>query len=358
MTCPHCGADVPSGSSFCYACRKRVNGAPVAPSAPAAPRPSPGAPDARVEAAELERPGVVLAIAILDFLGAAGGLLASALLFFGATQGTDGRLVLAGMGLVALLMAGLQLACGVGLLRLRPWARTLQIVLACLSICNVLSILILIYLLRPGVKVLFSGRDPHQLSDLELQLVARQATLSGGGAAAVAVLLLVSLLVVPAMVGIIAAIAIPSLLRARTSANEAAAIGNLRTAVSAQTAYQAANDGFFEGQASCLARPQICIPGYSGPPFMDDAMAEQQLTRNGYVLRLLPGPAARADTTRQSPTSVASFVWVAEPVSPSTGTRAFCTDQTGVVCFTRERRGFGSLDGTACPPDPACEPLF
>lgn len=45
---------------------------------------------------------------------------------------------------------------------------------------------------------------------------------------------LVELLIVVAIIGIIAAIAIPSLLSARKAANEAAAIGNLRTIGSAQ----------------------------------------------------------------------------------------------------------------------------
>ncbi len=359
MTCPHCGADVPSGSSFCYACRKRVTGASGAPPAATTASPEPPArPPGRLEAAALERPGIVLAIAILDFLGAAGSLLAGGLVLFAAASGAEGRALLAAMGLVALLMSAAQVACGVGLMRLRPWARTLQIVMACLSICNVLSILILIYLLRPGVKVLFSGRSPHELSDLELQLAARQATVSGGGVAVVVGLLVVSLLVLPAVIGIVAAIAIPSLLRARVSANEAGAIGDMRTFASVQAAYQGANGGHFEGQASCLARPQVCIPGYSGPPFLDDALAEQKVARRGYVFRLLPGPTANVDTTSHSPTSVATFAWVAEPAEPNrTGVRSFCTDQTGVIFQSSTSRGFRGADGTGCPPG-ASEPLF
>ncbi|HXY38472.1 MAG TPA: prepilin-type N-terminal cleavage/methylation domain-containing protein, partial [Vicinamibacteria bacterium] len=51
---------------------------------------------------------------------------------------------------------------------------------------------------------------------------------------------LIELLIVVAIIGIIAAIAIPSLLRARISANEAATIGDTRTVISAQAAYQSA----------------------------------------------------------------------------------------------------------------------
>ena len=56
---------------------------------------------------------------------------------------------------------------------------------------------------------------------------------------------LIELLIVVAIIGIIAAIAIPSLLRARVSANESATIGDIRTVISAQAAYQSANGGWY-----------------------------------------------------------------------------------------------------------------
>ena len=73
---------------------------------------------------------------------------------------------------------------------------------------------------------------------------------------------LIELLIVVAIIGIIAAIAIPSLLRARVSANEAGAIGDSRTVVSGEAAYQSANSGFY-GAISCLSLPSSCIVGYS-----------------------------------------------------------------------------------------------
>ncbi len=56
---------------------------------------------------------------------------------------------------------------------------------------------------------------------------------------------LIELLIVVAIIGIIAAIAIPSLLRARVSANEAQAIGDTRTVMSASATYASMNCGFF-----------------------------------------------------------------------------------------------------------------
>src|SRR2546425_12969423 len=62
---------------------------------------------------------------------------------------------------------------------------------------------------------------------------------------------LIELLIVVAIIGIIAAIAVPGLLRARMSGNEASAIGSVRTISSAQTAYAASCGG--GGYATTLA---------------------------------------------------------------------------------------------------------
>src|SRR2546427_8952215 len=80
---------------------------------------------------------------------------------------------------------------------------------------------------------------------------------------------LIELLIVVAIIGIIAAIAIPSLLRARISANESATIGDTRTVISAEAAYQSAASGFY-GNLTCLSVPAPCITGYVGPTFLDD----------------------------------------------------------------------------------------
>ncbi len=66
---------------------------------------------------------------------------------------------------------------------------------------------------------------------------------------------LIELLIVVAIIGIIAAIAIPSLLRARVSANESATIGDIRTVISAQAAYQSANGDWYDGNLVCLNDP-------------------------------------------------------------------------------------------------------
>jgi type IV pilus assembly protein PilA len=74
---------------------------------------------------------------------------------------------------------------------------------------------------------------------------------------------LIELLIVVAIIGIVAAIAIPSLLRARVSANEAAVIGDTRTVISAEAAYHAANSGYYG--SITLSAPSNCISNYPLP---------------------------------------------------------------------------------------------
>lgn len=143
-----------------------------------------------------------------------------------------------------------------------------------------------------------------------------------------------------AVIGIVAAIAIPSFLRARISANEAAAIGDARTILSAEAAYQASSGGTY-GTLECLANPGSCVAGYTGPSFLDRSMT--QAVKVGYKRRLT----LSADAT--------SYVFIAEPVRRNeTGMRAFCGDSNGSLCATsdgsRPQIRDGECDLSSCQP--------
>ena len=152
--------------------------------------------------------------------------------------------------------------------------------------------------------------------------------------------------------GIIAAIAVPSLLRARVSANESATIGDTRTVISAQAAYQATNRGFYDGRLECLAKPAECMAGYEGPHFLDEPLAAAR-TKSGYRREFMPGPAVDtstfdADSAPLSSSSVSAYAYVAWPEQAGqTGIRGFCGDATGVICTTADGRKPDVLDG-AC----------
>jgi hypothetical protein len=124
--------------------------------------------------------------------------------------------------------------------------------------------------------------------------------------------------------GAVAAIAIPSLMKARTSANESAAIGDLRTVISAEAAYSAANNGLY-GEMACLSAPATCVKGYSGPHFLDQELASLAV-KSGYKRAFYPGK--RGAKAR----SLQGFAYTAVPAEPGkTGTRSFCGEASGTI---------------------------
>jgi prepilin-type N-terminal cleavage/methylation domain-containing protein len=154
---------------------------------------------------------------------------------------------------------------------------------------------------------------------------------------------LIELLIVVAIIGIIAAIAIPSLLRARVSANESATIGDIRTVISAQAAYQSANGGWYESNFTCLNAPFAgCIPSYptNSPTFLDSQLAALQ-SKSGYDRSFQGGSSpSNINTNISSTSSATSYVYWATPTSPGqTGVRGFAGDSSGILCF--------STDGTS-----------
>jgi type IV pilus assembly protein PilA len=163
---------------------------------------------------------------------------------------------------------------------------------------------------------------------------------------------LIELLIVVAIIGIIAAIAIPSLLRARVSANESATQGDIRTVISAEAAYEGASNGNgYAAVMSCLSTPAngACIPGYgaTAPTFLDSNLATAALTKSGYIRTYEPGAVVVG-------VGVEGFCYYAQPLTLNrTGTRSFGGDSSGVLAGTQGNvtccDGAGSLDSKACP---------
>ena len=124
---------------------------------------------------------------------------------------------------------------------------------------------------------------------------------------------LIELLIVVAIIGIIAAIAIPNLLASRRAANEGSAQQSLRTMASAEATYQATAGNGSYGVVSSLVAQQLIDSTLGGG------------TKSGY--NFTTGNAA-------PPVSTSAFVLAAAPTTLGTlptGTREFCVDQSGVM---------------------------
>jgi type II secretory pathway pseudopilin PulG len=164
-------------------------------------------------------------------------------------------------------------------------------------------------------------------------------------------------------VPIVAAIAIPSLLRARTSANESAAIGDVRTVISAQAAYQSANGGYYASTLDCLVSPTSpgCIPSYpaNGPTFIEPPLATAG-PKSGYLRSFVAIPAPPdADPKLVGRNSAVSFLYGAVPFKPgNTGIRGFLGDASGMICFSTDgSMPSADLQKGAIAPGPSCRLL-
>ena len=158
---------------------------------------------------------------------------------------------------------------------------------------------------------------------------------------------LIELLIVVAIIGIIAAIAIPSLLRARVSANEAATVGDIRTVISAFAAYQSANGGFYDTGFTCLTAPNGCIPSYSAaaPTFLDSQLTALA-PKSGYNRTFAAGAVVAPLPNTSSPTSTGTYVYGAVPSTINqTGVRGFMGEGGGRICFTPNGVAVASANG-------------
>jgi prepilin-type N-terminal cleavage/methylation domain-containing protein len=144
---------------------------------------------------------------------------------------------------------------------------------------------------------------------------------------------LIELLIVVAIILIIAAIAIPNLLRARISANESSAVGSIRTINTSEVSYATAypQQGFtalvnLGGSVPCTASSTTAC-------LIDQVLASGN--KSGYTFT------ATASGGTPPTTPNVQYVATGLPVTVgTTGQRGFCSDQSGVIRF--------NASGTTC----------
>ncbi len=146
---------------------------------------------------------------------------------------------------------------------------------------------------------------------------------------------LIELLIVVAIIGIIAAIAVPGLLRARMSGNESSAIGSLRAINSAEVAYSsaAASGGYAQDLAD------LVVGCNSGQGFISPDLGSNGVAKSGYFVTLGDIAATAADVVLDcNGTMSKSGYWAtALPASVGqTGTRGFGTGTAGTIFFSQD----------------------
>jgi type IV pilus assembly protein PilA len=146
---------------------------------------------------------------------------------------------------------------------------------------------------------------------------------------------LIELLIVVAIIGIIAAIAVPGLLRARMSGNEASAIGSLRAINSGEASYSSSCAA--GGYATSLD-DLVTVPTSGGQGFISPDLSTNGVTKSGYTVTLAKDAAAGGQAIGSTTTSCngtapwSQYFAKADPVTLNgTGTRYFATDTRGTI---------------------------
>jgi hypothetical protein len=164
---------------------------------------------------DLRRPVGVTILAVLHYLIAAAYLFGAVAGSWSIVNGEDFPVIfLAIFGVLGFV----HLSTGFGLWKLKRYGQVLQIAFACLGLVvfplgTLLSTLILVYMFYPRTRVLFSGRTARELSDHEVEILARPCTTLY---IAAGVLGMVSVMVF----AIVMAIAVPNFIDALNAAKQ------------------------------------------------------------------------------------------------------------------------------------------
>jgi type IV pilus assembly protein PilA len=134
---------------------------------------------------------------------------------------------------------------------------------------------------------------------------------------------LIELLIVVAIIGIIAAIAVPGLLRARISGNEASAIGSIRAIVSAEADFNGLNRGYATDLADLAA---LCAG--MNVAFISPDLSVNNAAKSGYAFALAAGfnGAAGPNDCNGTATSTTFYAMATPQSVGTTGNRAFASN--------------------------------
>lgn len=143
---------------------------------------------------------------------------------------------------------------------------------------------------------------------------------------------LVEIMIVVAIIALLAAIAIPNVLRGRATANETAAIGNVRALISSLEMYRSVYQQYVDTEGNWLTRMYTGITPPYGPPSFGTSVPP--ITVQSFTYDYYPAG-----------TPVSSYVLRAIPQTSSAGTRVIFGTEAGQVFHC-----VGTVTGQTTPP--------
>jgi type IV pilus assembly protein PilA len=151
---------------------------------------------------------------------------------------------------------------------------------------------------------------------------------------------LIELLIVVAIILIVAAIAIPNLLRSKIAANESAAVSAVRTINTAEVTYSASWGSGYSANLASLGGVSPCLVATAASAcLIDPLLSTAPNTKSGYTF-------AELGNTLVSGVNNGFEVNATPAVVDVTGKRAFCSDQTGVIRFDATGGAIGTAPGS------------
>jgi type IV pilus assembly protein PilA len=144
---------------------------------------------------------------------------------------------------------------------------------------------------------------------------------------------LIELLLVIAIILIIAAIAIPNLIQARISANEAAAASSIRTITTAAVIYSTTYQNGYPPTIVALGPPAGAQATCDNADLIDPILTTAPFQKSGYTYSYTGSSAVTVAGGCAAPGYQAYLVTAVPMIAGFTGNQSFCSDEPGVIHF-------------------------
>jgi type IV pilus assembly protein PilA len=156
---------------------------------------------------------------------------------------------------------------------------------------------------------------------------------------------LIELLIVVAIILIIAAISVPSLLHARMAANESSAVEHVRAVTTAATAYSSQWNNGYPPNFAALGGTGIAAT-CDNALLLDNLLTQPPNLKSGYIFSYsAEGPSAPQGPGCGNPGAYSYLITAVPSNLHFSGQRSFCSDLPGVIHFDPTGAAITSMSG-------------